>query len=201
MRGRPDALSDGGHRSFGRGRIAGGHRRTQVLTAAVVGLALVALVIWYAARDRPASDDQAQPPASSAPNASGEPNPAPTDPSTSAHPTAPPATKSQQIVTGFVRGWLLRGSASERADALRPYAVSDLVAGLARTDVRNLPEKGTKVVGTPELELGATAVRGDYLVKLSNGQSLLVTVALVGDDTWRVVRVAPGDDEPTSIAG
>lgn len=196
MRGRPDALSDGG-----RARIAGGRRRSQVLTAAVVGLALVALVIWYAARDRPPSDDQAQPPASSAATPSGEPNPAPTDPATSPHPTTPPATKTQQIVAGFARGWLLRGSASDRAEALRPYAVSDLVSGLARTDVRNLPEKGTKVVGAPELELGATAVRGDYLVKLSNGQSLLVTVALVGDDRWRVVRVAPGDDEPTSIAG
>lgn len=159
------------------------------------------LVIWYAARDRPASNDQEQPPSSSAPSATGEPSPGPSDPSTSAHPTTPPATRTQQIVTGFVRGWLLRGSASDRAAALRPYAVTDLVTGLAHTDVRNLPEEGTKAVGAPELELGATAVRGDYVVRLSNGESLLVTVALVGDDRWRVVRVAPGDDEPSSIAG
>ncbi|WP_154402666.1 hypothetical protein [Nocardioides speluncae] len=196
MRGRPDALSDGG-----RTRTPGGSRRTRVLTAAVVGLALVALVVWYAARDRPEHNEQAQPPSSSAPNSSGEPSPGPTDPSTSAHPTTPPATKTQQIVTGFVRGWLLRGSASDRAEALRPYAVTELVSGLARTDVRNLPEEGTKAVGDPELELGATAVRGDYVVKLSNGESLLVTVALVGDDRWRVVKVAPGDDEPSSIDG
>lgn len=181
--------------------MAGGRRRTQVLTAGVVGVALVALVIWYAARDRPAGDDQAQPPASSAPSTTSEPSTEPGEPSTSPHPTTPPATKTERVVTGFVRGWLLRGSASDRADALRPYAVSDLVSGLARTDVRNLPEKGTQAVGTPELELGATAVRGDYLVKLSNGQSLLVTVALVGKDSWRVVRVAPGDDESSSIAG
>lgn len=197
MRGSPDSLSDGG-----RTRTPGGRRRTQVVTAAVVGLALVTLVIWYAVRDRPASDEQAQPPTSSAPSASSEPSPAgPTDPSTSAHPTTPPATRTQQIVSGFVRGWLLRGSASDREQALRPYAVTDLVTGLAATDVRNLPEEGTKLVGRPELELGATAVRGDYVARLSNGESLLVTVALVGDDRWRVVRVAPGDDEPTSVDG
>jgi hypothetical protein len=199
VRGSAGTYSDGSGTSIRRPRGT----TVRLLICGAVALAIAAYFagVRVGAGDRGAATRQALDPAvstESSPQQEPTESPPTSTPSdstpTELTPTEPPAKLAVPLVSGFSRGWLLRGGPAAREKALRGYVTAELLRGLLRTDTRLLPPAGTKLSGRPKLE-EATPSTGTYRQRLTDGESILVDIAYLGGDDWRVVGVKPGKDE------